>query len=1104
MTDSNSRQRGIHPADSFIVQAPAGSGKTELLIQRFLALLAIVDEPEEILALTFTRKAAGEMRQRVIEALRTVSDGQPPRNKRAWKLAEAALRRSEEKGWRLVQHPARLNILTIDAFASGLVRQMPLHTGFGDRMDVVDDAQTLYSEAVEALLLRIHSSEFPGNIERVLDTLLLRCDHRVSMLMDMIASMLAQREQWLPLLTGERDLRRQLEDNLQALATETIQHADAMFPADMLGELWNLLRFAAANLKTERPDHPACVLDDLDAWPDTAIASLPAWKGMASLLLKKGKPEFYASVTKAQGFPADKEFKALKGNYLEKLELLSAVPELAEAIYAVRELPERLAFEDEVWDFLKNLFVLLKLACAELDTQISMRGQTDFTGIMLRALQALGASDSPQDLLLRLDRRLRHILIDEFQDTSWVQVELLERLTAGWVPDDGRSLFMVGDPMQSIYRFRKAEVGLFLRAATGGLAGIPDCEPLQLTRNFRSAAAVMAWVNQAFSNIFPVENLAAEGAVAYSPAEATRDRPGGVGIYLAQGRDDEAEARQVVALVEQARARQQRVGILARARNHLHQIMHGLDEAGIVYRATEVLPLKERSEIRDLRALTRALMHQGDRESWSALLRAPFCGLSMPDFYALLFEADLGSTSIWSLMQDQARIALLSGDGQQRLHFLRQTLIPAMHNVGRVNVRKLVRSTWLSLSVPALLSDTGRTNAEMFFDVLARLEHGAAIDLAMLDRTLDRLKSAADTSAAAADVELLTMHGAKGLQWDVVILPGLGRKPPNYHPRLLDFTQVPLASGEALLIAARPETGGEDELQKLVRRVEKHKSDYETDRLLYVACTRAENELYLLGHVEERKDGLKPAAASLLERLWPSVESSGQKDCYGAVINWLEPETGAEQLEVGPCLRVKSQAPPKLDSPQDDIEQVRPEFAWAGPEAAIVGNVMHAVLQWVAEQGIEAWQQQDTDRAHARMRRMLMMEGLSGELMESALGRCVDGLDQTFNSERGRWLLSSRHDDAHSEWALSLMQSGQVSHHIIDRSFVDDTGARWIVDYKTGSHLGGDIEEFLEREQERHAEQLQRYAEVVRKIEDRPIRLGLYFPMLDGWREWAG
>ena len=1097
MSDAGIRQAAINTGGSFIVQAPAGSGKTELLIQRILALLATVDEPEEILALTFTRKAAGEMRTRVIQALEA-SAGHEPKEAHAqltWKLACAARTRSEKRNWRLPQHPARLNIMTIDAFASGLARQMPLAAGFGEMPEIADDAAMLYLEAAERLLRAVRENRWPDSVNAALDALLLHGDHRTSHVLALIADMLACREQWLPLLhrhATDEAMRAELEGNLCRLASDRMAYAAALFPEPLRQQLLPLLRFAANNLTADDPQHAVGILTALDRWPDAAPPSLPAWRSIITLLLKKDG-SFYQRISKTQGFPAGKDNKAEKDTFTELLAVLSEIQELAPALDAVRALPEPLALPDEDWAFVRGLFVLLKLAASELDGIIASQGQADFTAVALYAQAALGADGQMTDLLLRMDRRTRHVLIDEFQDTSFSQIDLLLRLAEGWEAGDGRTLFMVGDPMQSIYRFRKAEVGLFLRAVANDFAGLPPTEPLRLSRNFRSSPAIVEWVNRAFSGMLPALQNATIGAVPYSPSESALEMEGNVALHWQEGRDDAAETATIIDLVQNARSASLSVGILARSRAHLHDLMRALHDENIPYRAVEVQPLDERPEVRDLRALTRALLHPLDRESWAALLRAPFCGLSMPDLHALLAGDD---RAVADILANPMRLAELSEDGRQRAQHLYAALAPSLAQSGRTCVRKLVESAWLRLAAPSMLATAQISAAGQYLDVLDAQDLGGQIDFVRLDRALADLRAVPDASDDAIGVELLTMHGAKGLEWDVVILPGLGKQPRGDSSQLLAWTDAPLADGEALLLAAKPDPGGNAPMYDLIRDVEKNKREFEVDRLLYVACTRARRHLHLIGHLEQRKDGPTPARASLLARLWQNEDG-----CYGASVVQLMPSAG-NAAELGPWLRASSPPLIKLDVNAPEEEQAIPQFAWAGPEAAPIGNAVHAALQHIGMRGVESFTEADMARLEIEMRRTLVSEGLHGTLLATATERCRNGLRTALASDRGRWLLSGTHSETYCEWALSLYLDGQVTHAIIDRSFVDADGIRWIVDYKTASHEGGDVQDFLGEEEKRYAPQLLRYAGLVKRMEpERAIRLGLYFPMLDAWRE---
>jgi len=197
--DAAARESALDPARSFIVQAPAGSGKTELLIQRYLRLLATVDEPEHVVALTFTRKAAGEMRERVLDALAGAKASAPrePHAKLTWTLARALQAHDKRRGWALDRHSSRLAVQTIDAWCMRLTRTAPLAAGLGLIRDVADDTRPLYRVAARRF---VFAQPMADSCAHVLANL----DNQADRLIDLIAGMLAQRDQWLPWLVDAR------------------------------------------------------------------------------------------------------------------------------------------------------------------------------------------------------------------------------------------------------------------------------------------------------------------------------------------------------------------------------------------------------------------------------------------------------------------------------------------------------------------------------------------------------------------------------------------------------------------------------------------------------------------------------------------------------------------------------------------------------------------------------------------------------------------------------------------------------------------------------------------------------------------------------------
>jgi ATP-dependent exoDNAse (exonuclease V) beta subunit len=178
------------------------------------------------------------------------------------------------------------------------------------------------------------------------------------------------------------------------------------------------------------------------------------------------------------------------------------------------------------------------------------------------------------------------------------------------------------------------------------------------------------------------------------------------------------------------------------------------------------------------------------------------------------------------------------------------------------------------------------------------------------------------------------------------------------------------------------------------------------------------------------------------------------------------------------------------------------EFSWAGEAARHVGTVVHRFLQRIADEGLDVWEGRGLVAIANIIRVAIKQEGIPAAERETALARVQQALAGVLEDPRGRWLLSRDHEEARSEHRLTGEVSGAFVNVVLDRTFIDRDGVRWIVDYKTGVHEGGDLDVFLDRERERYQRQLERYAALLARVESRPIRLGLYFPLLKGWREW--
>ena len=1124
LADAAARVAALDPERSFIVQAPAGSGKTGLLTQRFLCLLARVDHPEEVVAVTFTRKAAAEMRDRVLAALAAAARGVAPEEAHGRQtriLGETALQRDQHRGWRLLENPGRLRIVTIDALCATIARQMPVVSGLGGMPAMSDDPGALYRAAARRAL---DSLEEGGGWSEPTAVLLDHLDNNRTQAEAMLANMLARREQWLRHVVGGgagQERRERLEAALARAVAAGLAQVAATVPAGLRDELSALAGYAAANLREAGGDNPLAAWLDGPGFPDGDPASLPLWRGLRTLLLT-GEGSWRRQVDKRIGFPpgsgaAEKaDCKRMKGRVVDLLARLGESPGCLAALQGVEKLPEP-AYTAAQWRILDALLTLLPMAVAQLLVLFGDQGVADFAEMAQAAQNALGDADSPTDLALRLDYGLKHVLVDEFQDTSQGQFRLLQRLTAGWSGEDGRTLFLVGDPMQSIYRFREAEVGLFLKARREGIGQVA-LEPLRLEVNFRSRQGMVDWVNGHFGQVLAPREDGGEGAVPFS-ASVPFHPPGDaqpVTVHPRLSRDDAAEAEAVVRLATAARQRGESVAILGRARPHLTAIVAALTRHGQRYQGVEIESLAGRVIIQDLLALTRALTHPADRIAWLAVLRAPWCGLSLRDLLRLA-PAEAPET-VWECLADAGRIRRLSPDGQERLARVAGVLY-AHGWMGRRRsgafpggdtLRAWVEGVWERLGGPAVAGGgSDLDDARVFFSLLAAMERGGELpDFSEFRERVAQLFAAVDPEGDPG-LQLMTIHKAKGLEFDTVILPGLGRRSGRDDPPLLAW----MAQPDGLLLAPvkRSDHTRADPIHDYLRWLEKRRGEHETGRLLYVAATRARRRLHLLGHVREGRDGVRPEAGSLLDRLWPTLSTTFEAAIDregGAAVG--EEASGTASGAPGTAWRLPSawrlpEPPPgvRTSSPPAAVLEEPVPFEWAGEMARLTGMAAHRLLRVMAAEGLERWDEQAVRDHLPAIRAHLLHLGAPRQRLEEAARRVERGLLATLADPRGRWILDHRHRQGRSEYALSGLLDGRLVRVVMDRTFVDDQGVRWIIDFKTSEHGGGDVAGFLDNERLRYQDQMARYGLLMANLDARPIRLGLYFPLLGGWREWS-
>ncbi|MCC7092534.1 MAG: PD-(D/E)XK nuclease family protein, partial [Nitrosomonas sp.] len=535
--------------------------------------------------------------------------------------------------------------------------------------------------------------------------------------------------------------------------------------------------------------------------------------------------------------------------------------------------------------------------------------------------------------------------------------------------------------------------------------------------------------------------------------------------------------------------------------------------------------------------LTRLLMTPSDQIAWFAVLRAPWCGLLLRDMDALVEsnpELIKKEMTVWQLVNDENRWHAVSADARARLSRLRAALQPCVNHRLRQSLRKTVEAVWLALGGVVANSKKGEEekgnsvqDAQIFLDYLERHEQtGTLYDQLRFEQGLSKLYAKPDL-AADDTLQIMTIHKAKGLEFDTVIIPGLGRAPRNNKKQLLKWMEQPTQTfpdnGGArmdLLLAPIQEVGSaSDSIYQWIEKLDQDKALFEADRLLYVAATRAKKFLHLLGHTSSSSDSdgrmipSQPMAQSLLSRLWPSVapryhaaaqchsfendredgnhvaQSRNDHCGYRLPTEWTLPDAPSS---------IVWQRPHDHERIQDEIE-----FSWASEMARHVGNVVHRWLQRIAEDELQNWTAQRIQAMRDQFKHNLLVDGMIGadHELENALDRVIAALTNAISDERGRWILSAQ-QYAQNELKITAAIDHIPTSWIIDRTFLDSMGVRWIIDYKIGSHEGSDIEQFLDREKIRYQYQLDRYAHIMQQLDSRVVKRGLYFPLIRGWREW--
>lgn len=1119
VADMNERIQSLDVTQSYMVKAPAGSGKTELLTQRYLALLSIVNKPEEILAITFTNKAGAEMQARILSALQSATRAKPelPHEQLTWELGRNALNRSEEKGWELLLNPNRLNVRTIDSFFTGIAKKSPLGSGAGGNLNVSSQFETLYVEAAQSLLDDLeHDTPYSDALISVLKHL----DNRFYRAEELFVSLLKKRDSWLPMVVQgayTTDLRSVLESSLSDVVDNFLENSYSTLSIYQT-RISELLSFAVNHIdfdKNEDMDGLKFYLNDAGL-PDNSIDGMMAWRALPTFLLTKGG-DLRKSGTAAIGFPApsatkDKDqkelYKNMKDLYGELLSELAEDEDAFEVIKMLQHVPFP-HYTDEQWQSLQDIITLLPFLAAKLNVVFERHGKVDFTQISSAALHALGSESDPSELALSIDGRLSHILIDEFQDTSINQLESLKMLTAGWQPDDGRTLFLVGDAQQSIYAFRGSNVGLFLNVQQYGLPNV-DIEVLSLSVNFRSQQGIVDWVNNVFDDLLPKQIDINMGAVTYDASIANKKLITGVEPVIATAfihdKDDShiaanAEGAWITQKIRELRQTdpEASIAILVRGRSHLTSIVEHLRLSEEEFQAVDIDPLKDLMPIRDLTALLRSICDPCDRTAWLSVLRSPLVGLTLGELELIALAQ--ARTTIWENINSVTVLDGLSDETRVRLRRFTKAMKGALYNEERKPLSMMLEGVWLALNGAATLKTASELEAvKTFLEVVKGFSY-ATFDIHNLESTLDDLY-AKPVITGKNPVQIMTMHKSKGLQFDYVFLAGCHRWGMSNDRELIAWDRYTTDLGQELpLMAASAEIGVKDRaIYNFLNQQARIKGINENHRILYVACTRAIKQLFMTGFTTRNNDDSmkKPNPTSFFGSIWKTIEEQVKE--VDAADYAESANTQGVQMIVEKQALVKAPVLPEGNvlTEYRGLQEVNnnklPKTDWELSYSRQLGNVLHRILRQVAIQGADAWTNERINERRISWGNMLTQDGVQVNYLNPILDKLTAQLGAMLKDEAALWVLSNQHKQSQCELPVMTLLNGKPKKFVIDRTFIDKTtGTRWIVDYKSDARRNGETDEaYRSRIAKAHTKQLKDYAEIMRSMGNEQIKIAVY------------
>jgi ATP-dependent helicase/nuclease subunit A len=853
--DSSAREFATDPGQNVVLEASAGTGKTSVLVWRFINLLKAGVEPGNILAITFTRKAAAEMRERIISELKD------------------AARQSEFDRARWNEIRSRLDeiaISTIDAFCLSLLREFPLEADLDPGFEMADETEVprLVEESLDRSL-RI----FAGLAKQESDVALVLAQLGVSRTREGLATLLDRR------LVAWSALDRFLARGPSDLTAEVVCRRAATALQDALRAVPGGLSRFLADGPVHHPRYQFLTRDlsrlaDLERAGDAQIRAVLDRVG-AHFLTMDGAARKSGAIPPYRG---ERDYPSAEAARRHRAALFQVAPHVENVVAGfTRDLNVVLA---------RGIRRMFAIALAQYRKALDDRSILDFSDVLQRALELLRRMDEFSQSRFRLESRYHHVLVDEFQDTSRAQWELVSLLVQSWGEGLGLatqpSIFIVGDRKQSIYRFRDAEVAV-LQDAARYIEGLrPAGSPKRsISRSFRAVPELLEFVNELFAEISQTGARPDQFTYTESdrfPLDPPGDRLRGPVLGLAVADDPDqcatAVAHEISRILREETVRDRKSGvprparpgdiaILFRSRTSHREFERELEHLAIPTYVYKGLGFFDTDEIKDVSALLRYLADPRSNLRAAAFLRSRFVRVSDGAL------ARLGPKLAAAITDPRPPAAIDTLDEEDRrvLVHVRAHAGAWLEQVDRVPPADLVEAILPATSYAYELRGPRRAqaweNLKKMRGLIRRIQNRGYATLARIADHIDSLTAGDESNAvieALDAVNLMTVHASKGLEFPIVFVVNLARGatgPPRPVRIVVD------GEGGEPSVSIGPFVSETDE-------AEREREKEETRRLLYVAVTRARDRLYLSSALKE--GALVPGRGSLAEVLPDSLK----------------------------------------------------------------------------------------------------------------------------------------------------------------------------------------------------------------------------------------